>query len=1371
MNKKKKVFLPILAMSILPLSFCISCSSNEIINPSENDKDEIINLIGEDASNLKFEINAESEYIVNNTFFYPISLAFMNDIKPLYKFEILNFNDQLDYKNITISQPINSNFFISFEASLKNKNTFFEFKSEQKLGSSFFRSEFDYIKEYYNTSSINLSPEISSINTKDLIIQLLNQDNKSLLSFNDSLYKYIKILDLNFGNSAFDIDAGSNQIILNPNIELNGNPFKDKSLQLIINNKNLVSYQRKVVYITIDESGIPNYNSAIYPGRSELVFLTSKNKDKKITFTKEVNFNNEDFFGMLDLSYFETIEIIDNSNRFFSNNFFTEVLFSKNLKTNIPPRFLNFNSYIKEVNFNGASTSIHINSFDSSIINFLGSENIKTIINQETTIDIVNLIQGNNLDLSNIKTAEELKYILIFIFKTKPIFLNKAIANINNIIISNYEIWNSEISTIIKQLDTTKIVSIELKSNTPSNFIFSDAFLEFKNLQNLKIDSSIEQFSFSNENKWINKIDIKRAFNSDLQSLIKNNILNIDKNFKSKKIDIKNLSKYFNNYSYLNKTITTQEKQLIDSINFVGDIDSFEISSVHLPNSNDLKFMNQAPNSTKYGKIIFDEKITLLDLNETIINNYQANTILERKTPIIDGITIDTTTETITIDSKHLTQQNGLKIIPIWQKIILLETKFKQIVFKQTQSADNVNIKLISNSFINLNLQNSSKLDLSSLTNITILDSNSFSNKTIKEVILPPNLLTIGNSSFSNCLALTTIIIPNTVTSIESSAFNSSGLTSIIIPDSVTTIGSSAFSNCSNLASITLPNTLKTISSSLFLNCKALTTITIPNTATSIESSAFNSSGLTSIIIPDSVTTIGSSAFSNCSNLANITLPNTLKTISSSLFLNCKALTTITIPNTVTSIESSAFNSSGLTSIIIPDSVTTIGSSAFSNCSNLASIILPNTLKTISSSLFLNCKALTTITIPNTVTSIESSAFNSSGLTSIAFPSVLKNIGENAFFGCNSLADKQINIPNSIELIGAQAFNFTSPNLNFISPSNLNIINYISGKNLPKLNNDFLEKLEVNKYIISKPTLQKNELIIKFNNKINEPTSWEKIIKQLFYFINEDTKIELTMPDEGSMFNNIEFNSRNLKQFFLTHLKLFSFSQIFFPNDFMTFIPDNEFSDLKISKLNLQNQTKLETIDKRAFYNCGITDLSLPPNLKEIRENAFSLNNINKLIYEPNTRGSKILNSAFSHSTSSLNYIINENVFDVAWNAFGRLSTVSRNKLETIAWKTYFNTDTKVLDLSKYRPNQNIDLSSNAISFVDINEIIIPDYLFILDENTFQQLSWKIKSIDLNNAVIIKSGALNTSNSATPQSFTNKKQTILENKDKSIIIV
>ncbi|MGL5438634.1 MAG: leucine-rich repeat protein [Metamycoplasmataceae bacterium] len=1235
MNKKKKVFLPILAMSILPLSFCISCSSNEIINPSENDKDEIINLIGEDASNLKFEINAESEYIVNNTFFYPISLAFMNDIKPLYKFEILNFNDQLDYKNITISQPINSNFFISFEASLKNKNTFFEFKSEQKLGSSFFRSEFDYIKEYYNTSSINLSPEISSINTKDLIIQLLNQDNKSLLSFNDSLYKYIKILDLNFGNSAFDIDAGSNQIILNPNIELNGNPFKDKSLQLIINNKNLVSYQRKVVYITIDESGIPNYNSAIYPGRSELVFLTSKNKDKKITFTKEVNFNNEDFFGMLDLSYFETIEIIDNSNRFFSNNFFTEVLFSKNLKTNIPPRFLNFNSYIKEVNFNGAATSIHINSFDSSIINFLGSENIKTIINQETTIDIVNLIQGNNLDLSNIKTAEELKYILIFIFKTKPIFLNKAIANINNIIISNYEIWNSEISTIIKQLDTTKIVSIELKSNTPSNFIFSDAFLEFKNLQNLKIDSSIEQFSFSNENKWINKIDIKRAFNSDLQSLIKNNILNIDKNFKSKKIDIKNLSKYFNNYSYLNKTITTQEKQLIDSINFVGDIDSFEISSVHLPNSNDLKFMNQAPNSTKYGKIIFDEKITLLDLNETIINNYQANTILERKTPIIDGITIDTTTETITIDSKHLTQQNGLKIIPIWQKIILLETKFKQIVFKQTQSADNVNIKLISNSFINLNLQNSSKLDLSSLTNITILDSNSFSNKTIKEVILPPNLLTIGNSSFSNCLALTTI----------------------------------------------------------------------------------------------------------------------------------------TIPNTVTSIESSAFNSSGLTSIIIPDSVTTIGSSVFSNCSNLASIILPNTLKTISSSLFLNCKALTTITIPNTVTSIESSAFNSSGLTSIAFPSVLKNIGENAFFGCNSLADKQINIPNSIELIGAQAFNFTSPNLNFISPSNLNIINYISGKNLPKLNNDFLEKLEVNKYIISKPTLQKNELIIKFNNKINEPTSWEKIIKQLFYFINEDTKIELTMPDEGSMFNNIEFNSRNLKQFFLTHLKLFSFSQIFFPNDFMTFIPDNEFSDLKISKLNLQNQTKLETIDKRAFYNCGITDLSLPPNLKEIRENAFSLNNINKLIYEPNTRGSKILNSAFSHSTSSLNYIINENVFDVAWNAFGRLSTVSRNKLETIAWKTYFNTDTKVLDLSKYRPNQNIDLSSNAISFVDINEIIIPDYLFILDENTFQQLSWKIKSIDLNNAVIIKSGALNTSNSATPQSFTNKKQTILENKDKSIIIV
>ncbi|MGL4183923.1 MAG: leucine-rich repeat protein [Metamycoplasmataceae bacterium] len=1369
MNKKKKVFLSILTTSILSFGFCVSCSSNEVISPNENEKEEIINIIGNDASNLNFKINAKPEYIVNNVFFYPISLAFMDDIKTLYNFEILNFNDLLDFKNISISQPINSNFFISFEASLKNKNNFFEFKSEQKLGSSFFRLEFDYIKEYYNTASINLDQQNSSINTKNFIIQVLNQNDRSLLSFNDLLYKYIKINDLNSGNNAFDIEAGSNQIILNPDIEINGIPFKDKSLKLIINNKNLISYQRKVVYITIDESGIPNYNSAIYPGKAELVFLTSKNKNKKIVFTREVNFNNEEFFGLLDLSYFEIIEIIDKGNRFFSGNFFTKVIFSPNLKSNIPPKFLDLTNSVKEVDFNGATTSIHIDSFDSSIVNFLGIENIQTIINKDMTINIANLIQGNSLDLSSIKNITELKYILIFIFKIKPIFLNKQISNINNIIVSNSEIWTNEIGTILEKLDTTKIVSIEIKSKLPTNFIFSDSFLKFTNLQKIKVDSSIEQFSFVNENKLINKIDIERSFNLDIQNLIKNNILNIDKNFKSKNIDIKNLSKYFNNYSYLNKTINSQTKQLIDSINFVGDIDSFEISSINLPNFNDLKFMNKLPNSNKYGKIIFDEKITLIDLNETTINNYQTNTVLERKTPIIEGIEIKN--EILTIDSKHLTQQNGLKVIPLWKKIILLETKFKQIIFKQTQIADNVNIKLINNSFINLDLKNISKLDLSSLTNITILDTNSFSNKTIKEIVLPPNLLIIGNSSFLNCLALTSIVIPSTVTTIESSAFSSSGLTSIVIPDSVMTIGSSAFSNCLNLSSVTLPKDLKIISSSLFLNSKALTSIVIPSTVTSIESSAFSSSGLTSIVIPDSVMTIGSSAFSNCLNLSSVILPKDLKIISSSLFFNSKALTSIIIPSLVTSIESSAFSSSGITSITIPDSVMTIGSSAFSNCLNLSSVILPKDLKIISSSLFLNSKALTSIIIPSLVTSIESSAFSSSGLTSISFPSTLKNIGENAFAGCNGLADKQINIPNSIELIGAQAFNFNSPNLNFTSPSNLNIINYISGKNLPKINNDFLEKLEVNKYIIYKPTLQKNELIIKFNNNINESSSWEKIIKQLFYFINEDTKIELTMPSVGSTFNNVEFNFTNLNNFFLTHLKSFKFSQIFFPNNFMNFIPNNAFSDLKISKLDLQNQSTLEAIYNRAFYNCGITDLSLPPSVKEIRDNAFSLNGINKLIYEPNLRGTKILNGAFSHSTSSLNYVINENVFEVAWNAFGRLSTVSRNKLETNIWKTYFNNDTKILDLSKYRPNQNVDLSSNAISFVDINEIIIPDYLFILDENIFEKISWKIKSINLNNAVIIKSGALNISNSAVPQSFTNSKQTILENKDKSIIIV
>ena len=98
--------------------------------------------------------------------------------------------------------------------------------------------------------------------------------------------------------------------------------------------------------------------------------------------------------------------------------------------------------------------------------------------------------------------------------------------------------------------------------------------------------------------------------------------------------------------------------------------------------------------------------------------------------------------------------------------------------------------------------------------------------QTLKEVVLPDDILTIGSAAFGYCLGLTEISIPESVTWINYYALWGCGnLTAITIPDSVTIIDDFAFDGCEKLKSIVIPDSVTEVGESAFEYCSSLTTV------------------------------------------------------------------------------------------------------------------------------------------------------------------------------------------------------------------------------------------------------------------------------------------------------------------------------------------------------------------------------------------------------------------------------------------------------------------------------------------------------------------------------------------------------------------
>ena len=360
---------------------------------------------------------------------------------------------------------------------------------------------------------------------------------------------------------------------------------------------------------------------------------------------------------------------------------------------------------------------------------------------------------------------------------------------------------------------------------------------------------------------------------------------------------------------------------------------------------------------------------------------------------------------------------------------------------------------------------------------------------------------TISNSLCEGMYNLTQITIPNSVKEIHDNAFEYTYLSSITIPENVSKIGNNVFVGCYDLTTVNwnakyctrIPSQNKygedevyplfmstytydenpdetylrgakniifgseveNIPASLVQYNELITEITIPASVKSIEKYAFAENySLNTVNLPASVENIHPTAFYNTpwANAIYDAAPDGPYYIGTTLVeykgempentvVNVKEGTTtiaehalshpnlvrVTLPESLKEIGENAFYGSGVESITIPENVENIGANAFWECSNLKTVtwnaidcktkgdifmygnynietfIFGNKVKSIPDKLCQGFENLTQIELPSSIETIGAQAFAASGLQSLVIPANVSYIGRGAFGVCENL--------------------------------------------------------------------------------------------------------------------------------------------------------------------------------------------------------------------------------------------------------------------------------------------------------------------------------------------------------------------------------
>lgn len=459
---------------------------------------------------------------------------------------------------------------------------------------------------------------------------------------------------------------------------------------------------------------------------------------------------------------------------------------------------------------------------------------------------------------------------------------------------------------------------------------------------------------------------------------------------------------------------------------------------------------------------------------------------------------------------------------------------------------------------------------------------------------------TIGASAFAGCQNLTKLTLGEGVTGLGDSALKDTRLEEITIPstfktgtaknspftsgenstlkkvtfaDGIQVIPQYFLSNITTLTKIEIPASVQKIGDHAFADCSNLTAVTFKEPAdsklTTIDTSAFEGCSLMTLFkLPEGVTTINASAFKDCKKISLTDLPTGLITIGNAAFENCTMLRVGELP-AITALGTAAFkNCVNLPFLSVDTSnLAEINATAFEGCTGLRSVQINGGEKkqtTIADGAFATCNSLKWLDIEN-VKSIGKNAFAKLPFSALEINQV-DTIGESAFAGCDKLENLVI---QNVKTIGASAF---------------------AGSGAQTDDNKVLLDSIQNVGSRAFEGCQFTSADIRDLEKVTTYTDPETKIEYSPFAKSSIKKVEFSDETKNTVCTKAFKNVTSLQSVELAYC--FTYGNI-------STIDASAFEGcVNLTDINLSD--KLTTINGLAFYNTGLTEITVPASLTKI---------------------------------------------------------------------------------------------------------------------------------------------------------------------------
>lgn len=459
---------------------------------------------------------------------------------------------------------------------------------------------------------------------------------------------------------------------------------------------------------------------------------------------------------------------------------------------------------------------------------------------------------------------------------------------------------------------------------------------------------------------------------------------------------------------------------------------------------------------------------------------------------------------------------------------------------------------------------------------------------------------TIGASAFAGCQNLTKLTLGEGVTGLGDSALKDTRLEEITIPstfetgtaknspftsgenstlrkvtfaDGIQVIPQYFLNTITTLTEIEIPASVQKIGDHAFADCSNLTAVTFKEPAdsklTTIDTSAFEGCSLMKLSkLPEGLTTINASAFKDCKKISLTDLPTGLITIGNAAFENCTMLRVGELP-AITALGTAAFkNCVNLPFLSVDTSnLAEINATAFEGCTGLRSVQINGGEKkqtTIADGAFATCNSLKWLDIEN-VKSIGKNAFAKLPFSALEINQV-DTIGESAFAGCDKLENPVI---QNVKTIGASAF---------------------AGSGAQTDDNKVLLDSIQNVGSRAFEGCQFTSADIRDLEKVTTYTDPETKIEYSPFAKSSIKKVEFSDETKNTVCTKAFKNVTSLQSVELAYC--FTYGNI-------STIDASAFEGcVNLTDINLSD--KLTTINGLAFYNTGLTEITVPASLTKI---------------------------------------------------------------------------------------------------------------------------------------------------------------------------